>query len=118
MSYRCRLCEQQFAKIPETATPVGRSRHGCQLYMIDGQAHDLTEIRRPRIVGVVMPAPAATPPVEQTELLNTVFELLAEPPQLEAKPEIAAPERFKPEPDAKSNAFGATLAHAFRNFKM
>jgi len=61
MSFRCRLCDQLFDQISENAIAVGRKRHGLQLYMIDGQVHDLTKVRRPPVVGVVNPASKPKP---------------------------------------------------------
>ena len=44
VSYRCRICQQEFDQIPEGAAPIGPNRGHHQLFrFIDGSLHDLAK---------------------------------------------------------------------------
>src|ERR1700682_1209598 len=109
MSHVCRICSREF-EIPADAV-VLRQRFGIAMYRfpMDGQVHEFRVL--PHRTPAPVHKPAATPdPVEQTELLNEVLNILTEllPPALE----LPKPKSIMDEEQLDSDSPG-TMAAAF-----
>ena len=112
----CRICSRDF-DIPANAVLLKR-KFGIALYLFPGPNGQVHEFRLQQYRNT-KPSPTAVPtgapePVEQTELLETVIEALAELP--EPRPKLPEPEPIEPDFEQPEPEFNA-MAAAFRKFK-
>ena len=106
MSYRCRICDKEFAEIPATAVELLSHRQSYLYRFADGAAHDLLHITSKRRYSQAMHTrfhkdklrdecefcfPPKPEPPEQTEV--QVPETLLEP---EPQPEVVVAAEIEP----------------------
>jgi hypothetical protein len=111
MSLVCTICGKTWETIPQQAVLIsGGSR--VSVYDIDGEIHSLRHVmaarqkhnrwHKTKKTGCEFCFPLPEPPVERTELLNDVLEVLEELPQPEevkpVPPSKVEPEDLEPEP--------------------
>src|SRR6266852_950132 len=124
MSWKCTTCGQQFTDIPEDAVQITPGERRVNSYrFMDGTVHSLRVVKlmpaqgkhnrwhkkspRPDCLFCNPPA-EPEPPVEQTELLHEVVEVLTELTNSQPQPEII---------EEVEEPTTTTMAAAFRNFK-
>jgi len=108
MKYVCTTCDQEFAVIPEDTVQLTPGERRVNSYrFIDGSMHSLR-----RVIGkkTPKPEPQPEPPLEQTELLQEVVEVLEEFPQPEPVVEEVKP--VAAETDVEESM--TTMVAAFR----
>jgi hypothetical protein len=92
--WKCTTCDLEFDSIPDDAVRLTHTKARTYVYRFsDGAIHALRKIRIPKSESV---PPPLEYPKEETELLQTVVEVLPElpkpQPEIKPEPEVAEPE--------------------------
>src|SRR5690349_4192629 len=104
--WKCTTCDRQFEAIPEDAVRLTRTKARTNVFRFpDGSIHALRKIR-PKSESVPPFQPKT--PVEQSELLLEIVQLLAELPK--PQPEIKA----EPEIEIEDESSMTSMEFAFR----
>jgi hypothetical protein len=114
--YRCRICDREFETIPDTAFLLNHRGRNRVYRFMDGTVHDLIHGRAlhkrchktMKVAGCEFCFPPSVPesPKEETELLQSVAQVLAELPT--TQPEI------KPEPEIEIEESLTSMEFEFR----